>query len=125
MSATQHEHEVRPRGHAPALLHRGVGHGERSNAVQVLGALAVQRDLGQAVQAPAQRRGFSSAVRRSITPRPPAASRAAALWPARCARWPPGLVGQRRIGLQLVFRMRRSVASRVIILRQRHVSNFE
>ena len=48
------EHEVRPRRHAPALLHRRLLHGAGLEGVQVLGALAVQRDLQDGGQAGAQ-----------------------------------------------------------------------
>ena len=48
------EHEVRPRRHAPALLHQDFSHRAPLEGVQVLGALAVQRHLHQRRQPGAQ-----------------------------------------------------------------------
>ena len=45
-----HQHKVRPRRHAPALLHLGVGHGAGFKRVQRLGALAVQAHFHKAGQ---------------------------------------------------------------------------
>jgi hypothetical protein len=47
-----HQHEVRPRRHAPALLHRGIVHGALLEGLQMFGALPIQRDLDDGAQAP-------------------------------------------------------------------------
>jgi hypothetical protein len=53
--AMHHEHEVRTGRDAPALLHRGLGHGALLEGLQMLGALAVERDLHQGGEACRQR----------------------------------------------------------------------
>ena len=45
-----HQHKVRPRRHAPALLHLNIGHGAGFKGVERLGALAVQAHFHNAGQ---------------------------------------------------------------------------
>ena len=47
----QHQHQIRPGRDAVALLHRGLGHRAGLEGGHVLGALAVERDLGNHAQA--------------------------------------------------------------------------